>query len=225
MQILSSHSKTSVLTPFPGSQKVWTKRMGLGKIPVVGADPSVSVEKITMGGMNVGWPGLAAHDMVDESLLIYYRTSWSLAIRDNVVEGEVTPPRKTWLEDPSKEAPPFSLPFPAHSGAYSDVQKAGDSPQGSWPTWNLLTWLRSLGLLWEQGKFWGQDGSLSQRRGWGRLEICLGKPTPLQGHPTSVTHLCSHEARENLVGGPQTLPSLNLSIPTHVLNHPINKSL
>lgn len=75
-------------------------------------------------------PGLAAHDMGDESLLIYYGTSRSLAVRDNVVEGEVTSLRKTWLEDPSKEAPPFSLPFPAHNGAYSDVPKAGDSPLG-----------------------------------------------------------------------------------------------
>lgn len=54
MQTFSSHSKKSVLTPFPGAQKVWAKRTGLGNVPVLDADPSVSVEKITMGGMNVG---------------------------------------------------------------------------------------------------------------------------------------------------------------------------
>lgn len=50
-QILSFCSKKSVLTLFPGSPRGWTKRWGLASVPVLGADPSEPVRKITMGTM------------------------------------------------------------------------------------------------------------------------------------------------------------------------------
>lgn len=65
----------------------------------------------------------------------------------------------------------------------------------------------------------------SLREGLKLFGNLLGNSHPLQGTLGASHLLCSIEVGKDLLGWPQTLPSLNLRNPVHVLNDPFDRYL